>query len=674
MATSLENKLAGKVEQLEAQLAERERTIRTLRERLDERAPRDPADLNPPVIEEGGEEALYSHLIGLLPDAVAICDQAGRLRFINAAGVQMLGGDSASDLLERSFWAFIPDDERALLRERQQRLREGQRVDFFEHHLQPLGGERVPVESASVPIRYEGAPAVLIAVRDVRPRREVERALSASQDLFYDAFHLGPAVLAIMRFSDGVYIDVNERFEQVTGYAREEAVGSSALDLGLWVDPEVRAAALREVQQHGRVLDVEWQLRRKDGSRRVILTSAQRVEMNGEACLVTSSFDITRRRQAQKAERESRTLLHKVFHASPAAIAITRAADGQFIDVNSEMCRLYGFEREELLERTSTEAGLWADPDVRNDVIARIEREGALHDYDLRMRQRSGNPVDVLFSFQRIDVDGEPCILSVGTDITQRKQGEVALREAKEQAEELARLRTGMLTNITHEIRTPLTVILGFTSILRQGVNKKYERFVDLIERSGRRLLLTLDSVLDLAQLEAGTLEVQPVRYNVLNLVRKAATAFQSVAEEKGLTFHLDVPSTGLYASFDYEVLSRALDHVLDNAAKFTKEGAVTVSVRSDEASVYIDVEDTGIGIEESFLGHVFESFTQESTGLNRSYQGSGLGLSVSQKLIERMGGSLSAASEKGEGSVFTIELPRSEPSASEQSAIAASG
>ena len=220
------------------------------------------------------------------------------------------------------------------------------------------------------------------------------------------------------------------------------------------------------------------------------------------------------------------------------------------------------------------------------------------------------------------------------------------------------RFRSALLANLTHEVRTPLTVILGFTSMLRRGLQDRYHRFIHIIERSGRRLLLMLDTLMDLAQLEADTLELEPESCNVLDVVQSTAMNFASLAESKNLTLNIDLPSVTASAHLDPDRFERVITHLIDNAIKFTEEGSITVSATPTDDAVLIQVRDTGVGIEPAFMPHIFEAFAQESEGLSRTHQGSGIGLHVAERLIERMGGQITVESQKGRGSVFTVMVP----------------
>ncbi len=607
-------------------------------------------------------EQLYHRLVEVLADPVIITDAEGTLLYVNAAGADMLGALSAGPLVGEPVWRFLDPAEREAVRGRYQGfMAREEPVAFGEYALKRLDGEWVPVETASVPVQYQGRAAVLTTARDLRGRREMAEALSETLDLFYNVYQIGPTALAISRVADHVFLEVNEQFLRLTGYAREEVVGASREQIDLWVSASERRAFLATLGRHGAVRDFEARIRRKSGEVRTHLISAQLVDVRGEACVLLSGLDITERRRSALAERESQALFREVFRASPAGISITRFEDGHILDANEAFCHLTGYRREELIGRTTQALGLWAQSEQRAELMASLQSEqGALRDYEADLRTKSGEVRTGLFSFQRIQVEGKACLLSVGVDITNRKEAERALLDARQRAEEMARFRTGLLTNMTHEVRTPLTVILGFSSMLRQGVRPSHRRFVDLIERSGRRLLLTLDSVLDLAQLEAGMLQVERRPYNVVDIAYTAVEAFRPIAAEKELALRFDLPRHGVYARTDYEIVTRVLNHLLDNAVKFTEAGRVEVTISTEaEQQVAISIADTGIGIGEDFLPRLFDAFSQESTGLERTYQGTGLGLAVSKRLIEQIGGHLRVSSRKGEGSTFTVVLPK---------------
>lgn len=245
-------------------------------------------------------------------------------------------------------------------------------------------------------------------------------------------------------------------------------------------------------------------------------------------------------------------------------------------------------------------------------------------------------------------------------DITERKEYEAALRKAKDAAEQANRAKSVFLANMSHEIRTPLTGIIGFTSHLAERVGEREKKYVQLIERSGQRLMDTLEAILTLAKLEADRLSVSGEPLVLAEEVEEILNLFDERAREKNLNLSISVEPDARYAKaeLDRGALSSIIQNLIGNAIKFTEEGEIEVSVGVDGSRVFVRVRDTGIGMSEDFLDDLFDPFKQESTGLSRSHEGSGLGLSISKGLTEKMGGTIEVESTKGEGSTFTISFP----------------
>lgn len=241
----------------------------------------------------------------------------------------------------------------------------------------------------------------------------------------------------------------------------------------------------------------------------------------------------------------------------------------------------------------------------------------------------------------------------------ERRLFEHEMVNAKDRAEEMARLKSAFLANMSHEIRTPLTSIIGFADILADELSDDYQELAAHIGESGNRLLETLNSVLDYARLEAGKMDLHCEVLCISHIVRETASLFLPQTTKKGLALELVIEAPQALARLDHALFIRILNNLIGNALKFTDEGSITLSVVTDDRFVYLEVGDSGRGIGESFLPHLFEEFQQESTGLTRSHQGSGLGLKITKRLVELMDGTISVASQQGVGSTFTLTFPR---------------
>ncbi|MFO8099819.1 MAG: ATP-binding protein [Salinibacter sp.] len=233
------------------------------------------------------------------------------------------------------------------------------------------------------------------------------------------------------------------------------------------------------------------------------------------------------------------------------------------------------------------------------------------------------------------------------------------LKDANDQLREANRLKEEFLTNISHELRTPLTNILGFADVLREEADEEQRQHLDIVENNSRRLLDTLNALLDLATLRSGDAELDLEPVDVRRPVEAAVEEVRPRAQEKGIEARAEVPGAPAIAVIDERYLDQILRNLLENAVKFTEEGHVAASVRQGDEHVEVTVTDTGIGIDEAFLPQIFDDFKQESRGMSRTYEGSGLGLAISQRLVDLMGGAISVESTKGEGSTFIVQLPR---------------
>ena len=305
---------------------------------------------------------------------------------------------------------------------------------------------------------------------------------------------------------------------------------------------------------------------------------------------------------------------------------------------------------------------LAADPVLRSN--AAVTEMGAGAYLGVPVRSPSGHVIGTLCA---IDVEARTWSeddVSALLATAAAAQGEVALRaerQAREAAERLAQLKDALLSNMSHEIRTPLTAILGSAQILHDEMRGEARFLTDSILSGGRRLLGTMNAVLDLALIEAGRMEPAPLPTDVGALLEAVAADARPLAEAKDLAFVLDVTDGLPELVVDPDLLRRVVANLLDNAVKFTDGGAVAVRAQYEPGApgrLRVEVVDTGVGIAREHVPHLFDEFHQVSAGDARTHEGSGLGLALVRRVVDLMGGEVGVESVPGLGSRFTVSLP----------------
>ena len=307
------------------------------------------------------------------------------------------------------------------------------------------------------------------------------------------------------------------------------------------------------------------------------------------------------------------------------------------------------------LRRRPTAAAAARDVWIRSAMEARttLDYEERLVGADGTVREVVRSAVPILFESGEVDF-----VVAFTVDFTARKRYEQSLMEAKEEAEELARLKSTFLANMSHEVRTPLAGIIGFAEVLVDELDETHREAAQLIRQSGMRLLDTLNSVLDLARLEANAVDLDLSRLDLGPEAVSTSRLFQGMASTGTVALVVEAPPSPVWAMIDGRAFHRVLVNLVSNAVKFTNKGEVRISVAEEGGEAVVRVADTGVGIDAAFLPHVFAEFRQESAGLTRSHQGSGLGLAITRRLVGLMHGRIEVESVKGEGATFTVRFP----------------
>ncbi len=336
--------------------------------------------------------------------------------------------------------------------------------------------------------------------------------------------------------------------------------------------------------------------------------------------------------------------------------------DGYIKYLNPAFTRVLGWSEDELKARPLMD---FVHPDDVSETIEltnRLIQGERVEGFENRFRRKDDNWTWLHWTCQPDSVTGE--LFAVAHDITELHDIHTSLREAKEIAEHLSAAKDIFLSNVSHEIRTPLNAIIGFTDLLRQTkLNEQQSQYLDTVSVASKNLIVLINDVLDVSKIESGELTLETKPFSIKTLIKDVVNLQNHSAQVKGLKLlsiiDHEIPE---YVLGDYNRLMQVLINLVNNAIKFTDSGLVEIKAmlkdaNDTDASVLFTVKDTGIGIEESKLEHIFDRFTQAGSSVSRKYGGTGLGLNIVKMLMELHHGKISVNSELGAGTEFTLEI-----------------
>jgi PAS domain S-box-containing protein len=463
-------------------------------------------------------------------------------------------------------------------------------------------------------------------------------------------FELSPTILTVTGLDDGRIVEVNDAFLFATGYSRDEVTGRSVPDIAVWVDPRQRDAGLAELRAGRSIRNVEARFRAKNGREIVAITNADVIVIDGRPCILTALIDITDRVRAETALRESERRFAQLFHANPLPMTIVSMRTHRHLDVNDAAVRHSGYSREQMLGRTKPELGFWVAAEQRDDLLHQLLSSGQARDFEVTFRTKTGEERQLLTNSEVITYEGEPAVLSVSVDITERKQLETQREARREEAESLTKAKDEFLAILSHELRAPLGAITNALGVMdRLATSQDLRKAADIIGRQATRLTRLVDDLLDVARVTSGKIILRLEPVDLLELTERCASALREAGRARD--HRLEVDGDSVLVHGDLARLEQVVNNLLDNALKYTASGGeIRLTTERVGSDAVLRVRDTGEGIR-SELG--------APQALDRSRGGLGLGLALVKQLVELHGGSVSMVSGgRGHGSEFVVRLP----------------
>lgn len=584
-------------------------------------------------------EDRYRDLVENSTDLICTYDLQGRLLSLNELPAKLLGY-SREELLNMPLRNMVLPEARAQFDES---LLTIQRDGFVKGAMVVVTktGERRIWEYHNT-LRTQGvaAPVVRGMAHDITERKHLEWALRLSEEKFAKAFHSSPAEIVITTVEGAIFLDVNAAFERNSGFTREEVLGRSSLEFGMWKNPDDRAQLVADIAKHGSLRGREVSFRTKSGKTRVTRYSAELIKIGDKQCLLAVSEDITLRKQVEEALRISEEKSSKAFRSSPSTISICTLKEGTFLEVNESFEKQIGYAREELLGRAALDVGLWVRPSEREVLIAEIEKQGHVRDQEVQLRMKSGQVAIFQISVELLELRGEKCLLTVGQDITERKKAEEDLQRVSGQ---LLRLQDEERRRIAQDLHDST----GQNLVALATMIGQLSRSGALDGRKSRKLLSESKVLAERCIRDVRTLSytLYPAVLEGIGLVGAIRDYVKGFVKRSGIHVDLELsPSLGRMAPDIELALFRVVQEGLTNIQRHS--GSQKAKLRMDR--------DANLTLEISDFGRSIGANQSEDTGPHFKF---GVGISSMQERVKMIGGRLSIDSN-GKGTRLLVTIP----------------
>ncbi|WP_372874519.1 PAS domain S-box protein [Pseudomonas sp.] len=612
-----------------------------------------------------GAEERFRLVVEASPNAIVLVDSKGRIAMVNRQ-TELMFGYERQELLDQTVEKLLPRDQREghvdLRRGYQDNpepRRMGNNRDLFGQHRD---GRLIPLEVGLSPIRSGEETLVQAVIIDISERK-------AAEQRFRLVVEASPNAIVLVD-SQGLISMVNQQTEQMFGHARQELLGQP-VEMLLPMDLRHGHTAFRrgyqdnpEPRRMGNNRELFGQHR--DGRLIPLEVGLSPLRSGQESWVQAVIIDISERKAAEQRFR-------LVVEASPNAIVLVDS-EGLISMVNQQTEQMFGHARQELLGQP---VEMLLPMDLRHGHMAfrrgyqdNPEPRRMGNNRDLFGQHRDGRLIPLEVGLSPIRSGEETLVQAVIIDISERKAAEQRLRDQAEQLILANRYKSEFLANMSHELRTPLNSILILSDQLRLNsagnLTSKQARHADIVHRAGSDLLQLINSVLDLAKVESGRMQIKLESLNVQEMLVELDASMRPLAELKGLQLRTQLePGVPRDIHSDRARLHQILRNLLSNSLKFTERGEVNLTVACepdgrDDGRVQLNfsVRDTGIGIAPEHHEQIFQAFQQIDGSTSRRFGGTGLGLAITRKLAQALDGEVSLQSTPGQGSCFTVHVP----------------
>lgn len=608
------------------------------------------------------KEALMRTLLNTFPYFVWIKDRKGRFLAVNETFASYFAGNNITEIIGKTDLEFAdPATAEKHLRTDREVFETGKQV-VVEESFETNGAERI-FEIHKTPIHNSsGDISGLIGfARDITELKLNEKALKESEERFRSIFENNSAAIGVYEFDSTISM-VNNAYCRISGYSREEVIGKS------WksqIPPEdltrlLEYNKIRLANPDKAPSEYHFGFYHKSGEIRQVLASIA-TNMNLKKIII-SFIDVTDRLRAEKQLQESQQIFETTFESSPIPMALSSITDGKYKNINKTFILESGFQREELIGKTSFDLGIFVDINEREYIAQKVREEGSVSSYECNIKIKSGEILPCLVSSVRLVIQSEVYLLSSIINIKKLRTALEQLQKYSEELKELNAHKDKFFSIIAHDLKSPFQGLLGYSAVLADEYSTmddmERKEYITAIREISQESFKLLEDLLQWSRMQAGSMPFNPEVININQDFASTFTLLTDSANRKNITFQKELEKNA-FVHADKNMLTTIIRNLCSNAIKFTETGgSVTIKGYQDNNRYILQVVDTGIGMDEALLSNLFKIDKNVTRNGTAGEHSSGLGLLLCKEMVELHGDTLQVHSSVGKGSTMSFSVP----------------